>query len=337
MRQIATLPDGDAARAFADYLLTLQIETRLEHEPGGWALWVCDEDRVGQARQELAEFQSNPADRRYRRAARTAAGLRRQETQREESYRRKQDQFRERMADPAAGPRAVTVALIVLSVAVFLAYNLGDLREPVLSWLSIASYEQVDRGGVAYITWARLEEVRHGQVWRLATPMFVHFGPAHLLFNMIMLLYLGGQIEARRGSPRFLLLALVLSVCSNLAQYYLGRTTFQGLRPQLQPSPAFGGMSGVLYGLFGYLWMKSLFEPERRMTISHNVVVILLVCFFLCWSGLLAHLIGPVANVAHTAGLLAGLAIGYAPTLWRSLRERGASGKEARGGRKPPD
>ena len=65
MRQIAILPD-DAARKFADYLLTLKIDTRLESEPAGVAVWVLDEDRVPQARQELQEFTHNPSDARYR-------------------------------------------------------------------------------------------------------------------------------------------------------------------------------------------------------------------------------------------------------------------------------
>src|SRR5271155_160406 len=76
MRQIGTLPDGDTARRLADYLLTLQIETRLDQQPEGWIVWVCDEDRVPQARQQLAEFLNNPADTRFAGAAKAAQQLR---------------------------------------------------------------------------------------------------------------------------------------------------------------------------------------------------------------------------------------------------------------------
>src|SRR5205085_2267948 len=102
MRQIGTLPDGDSARRLADYLLTLRIETRLEPEAGGWALWVCDEDRVAQARQELDEFTRNPHDPRYAGAARTAEALRRKESRAEEAYRRRQVAVRDRFRTPAA-------------------------------------------------------------------------------------------------------------------------------------------------------------------------------------------------------------------------------------------
>ena len=65
MRQIGVLPDAFQARSLADYLLTLRIETQLIQEPTGWAIWVCDEDRVAQARAEFDTFQETPTDGRY--------------------------------------------------------------------------------------------------------------------------------------------------------------------------------------------------------------------------------------------------------------------------------
>src|SRR5258707_4500088 len=89
MRQIGTLPDGDAARRLADYLLTLKIETRLDQQPEGWIVWVCDEDRVPQAREEFAEFARNPTDARFARASRTAHELRLREIEEDEDYRQR--------------------------------------------------------------------------------------------------------------------------------------------------------------------------------------------------------------------------------------------------------
>jgi hypothetical protein len=53
------------------------------------------------------------------------------------------------------------------------------------------------------------------------------------------------------------MILLVLAIGSNLVQYYVGHPSFLNGEFELHPSPLFGGMSGVLYGLFGYLWMKS--------------------------------------------------------------------------------
>ena len=66
MRQIATLPE-EPAEKFIDYLATLSIAARSLPEPGGAAfgVWVCDEDRVDQARQELQQFLGAPGDARY--------------------------------------------------------------------------------------------------------------------------------------------------------------------------------------------------------------------------------------------------------------------------------
>src|SRR5581483_6900626 len=108
MRELGTLPDGDAARRLADYLLTLQIETRLDEQPGGWVVWVCDEDRVPQARQEFAAFAHNPADPRFAGAARAAQELRLREIEEDEDYQQRITEFRERMTEPATHPRTVT-------------------------------------------------------------------------------------------------------------------------------------------------------------------------------------------------------------------------------------
>ncbi len=77
-------------------------------------------------------------------------------------------------------------------------------------------------------------------------------------------------------------------------------------------------MSGVDYGLLGYVWMRARFEPQAGMYLDAFTVSFMLGWLVLCFTGLM----GPVANWAHTVGLVVGMAIGYAPSLWHKLAGR---------------
>lgn len=318
MRQLTTLPNADDARRLADYLLTLKIETRVDHQSEGWAVWVCDEDRLPQARQELEVFTRNPRDPRYTAAVGTAEELRRQEDQEEEQYARRQEQLRRRMSEQPAATRAYpwTLGLIAISILATLTSRWGDLASPVTRELTIESYTPVAQGYIPNRVLAPTEVTR-GQVWRLVTPIFLHFNFLHLAFDLYVLWIFGAAVEMRRGSGRFLLLVLGIAILSNLAEFFLGRTVYEAGRGfLLRPCPVFGGMSGVDYGLFGYIWMKSRFQPELGLFIDPTNVFLMIGWFFLCLFGV----IGNIANVAHAVGFFIGILVGYAPILWRSLR-----------------
>ena len=77
-----------------------------------------------------------------------------------------------------------------------------------------------------------------------------------------------------------------------------------------------GGMSGVLYGLFGYVWMKMTFDPKSGLYVPMSTVAILSIWMFVCMSGVLSMNIG---NWAHGIGLVAGMIIGYSPKLMSDL------------------
>src|SRR5258708_8631081 len=108
MRQIGTLPDAQGARAIANCLASLSIEARLVQSPGGWELWVCDEDKVPRARDEYQAFLHNPADERFRRAE----GVLPTEVPKEAIPRRPEALARRPVAEPR---RPLTVFLIATS------------------------------------------------------------------------------------------------------------------------------------------------------------------------------------------------------------------------------
>lgn len=313
MRQIGTIADENAARALADYLLTLKIETKLDRQAGGWEVWVCDEDQLPRAREELAAFTANPSDTRFTAARRTAEGIRRAEEQADEDYRRRQAAARRQIRTVAAGRMPVTAALIAISVVVGLFTQLGKSNEGLQQQLRIEPYHPVAGNMIEF---KNLSSIRKGQVWRLVTPIFLHFGPLHLLFNMMWMYTLGGLIEARRGPLRYVAIVLLIAVFSNLGEYYLGGVTLEGGRIMLQYHPNFGGMSGVVFGLFGYAWMKMRFEPQLGIGMSQQTFILTLVWLILCFTGL----VGAIANGAHVCGLVTGMALGAAPAAWRRFR-----------------
>lgn len=145
---------------------------------------------------------------------------------------------------------------------------------------------------------AGLPEIAAGEVWRLLTPIFLHFGLPHLVINLAWLWALGEMTERVFGAAALALLVAVVGVFSNLCQFAAG-------------GPAFGGMSGVLYGLLGFLWMQSRFNPAAGARLGNPIVVMMLAWLVLCWSGVLEIFGIRVANTAHATGLGAGLLLGF--------------------------
>ena len=171
--------------------------------------------------------------------------------------------------------------LIAVSTVVSFVSNFGDNHQ-ILYPLLISEYK------------TGLTEVFSGQIWRLITPIFLHLSIYHLAFNMLWLWDLGGAVERLQGGRTFLILVLVSGVLSNLGQH-------------AATGPLFGGMSGVVYTLLGYVWMQGLYNPRFYASLRKPIVIMMLVWFALCWTGLL----GPIANITHTVGLAFGIVWGY--------------------------
>jgi GlpG protein len=323
MRQIGTIPDPRDAQSLADYLLTLGITTKLVESPGGTAVWVHREEKIEQARRELADFQADPQAPKFQGTERAAEALRKKARREEREHRRKSVDLRGRLNVASFWRCPVTYILIWTSIAVGVLTVLGDKFEALRPLLftrfrtveATVTYKQDDGTVVskklAEFQATGLDAIKQGQVWRLITPIFIHFGLLHIVFNMFWLYRLGALIEMRLKPGTLLALALVSAVGSNLAEY--GWQTYRFGPEHIHP---FGGMSGVVYALFGFVWMKSDYDPERGIKLPSNTILWMMGWLFFCMTGA----IGGVANAAHVGGLLVGLVIGLAPYLWDELR-----------------
>ncbi len=284
MRLIGHLKNEAFARTFADYLASLDIRNLVEPDAEGWAVWIYSEDQIESGQKALAAYLQDPTDAKYQLAAKAAALLQRRQQRQEEAAARRlhtRDHIWSR-----SGRAPVTLALIGVCVAVALLDGLNPTSRNVY-WLWFSA----SGGGV-------MEDLRAGQVWRLLTPIFIHFNLMHIFFNMLWLHDLGGQIETRQGTAKLALMVVLLGIGSNIGQYFWAG-----------PGQLFGGMSGVVYALLGYIWMRSRCDPSSGLALSSATVWMMLVWFFLC----LFHIIPDVANGAHGAGLVLGMLWGAAP------------------------
>ena len=300
MRLIGKLKNQKEAQLFGDYLLTRGVKTQIELEEDVWLIWVYDEDLVEQAKEEFEEFQQSPQEKKYGEGAKAASQIRTAERKKLEQLRKLQRPVRQQWSAPAHRRIPVTFWLILLSVIVSLAAMVqsGELKSMSIGnkVAGLVMIENVNQLGLQ--NRVVLHEVRQGQIWRLFTPMFYHFDGFHLLFNMMWLHSLGNMLENRKSRYRFLLMVLFISLCCNVGQF-------------LETGPTFGGMSGVVFGLFGFCWIKMLIDPQSGIAISPINVALMFLWFFICFTGR----VGAIANTAHAVGLGLGIVLGWLNTM----------------------
>lgn len=139
-----------------------------------------------------------------------------------------------------------------------------------------------------------------GEFWRLLTPDILHFSITHIIFNAVMLWFLGSQIEVFDGKGHFIGLFLVSSLAANIPQYLIS-------------GPLFGGLSGVVYGVLGYVWAANQFRP--RFAFPPALMTVAVVWLLIGFTPLTQALLGAsMANAAHLGGLISGLLYGALAT-----------------------
>ena len=284
MRKVADIKIEKDALHFWAFLKRKGIEAAYEKVSDDnhslWEIWVDDEDNVSSALKYLEEFSENPQNEKFLISPRKIKEIDTSPKQKKSNF--KVFNLSEKWHRNNHSTGLLTLSIIIFCIAVFLLSGMGKNTE-VVGVLFIS--ERMDGG---------LTEILSGQFWRIITPVFLHFNYLHIIFNLLWLNNLGSQIEKRKGTKFLLSFLLVTAALSNLTQFLI-------------TGPAFGGMSGVVYGLFGYVWIKSRLDPADGFHIDQTISFIMFGFFFFCFTGLF----GGIANWAHAGGLLTGLAWGY--------------------------
>ncbi|GIN63508.1 putative rhomboid protease YdcA [Robertmurraya siralis] len=133
-----------------------------------------------------------------------------------------------------------------------------------------------------------------GEYWRLVTPIFVHSGIAHMLFNSFSLVLFGPGLERILGKSRFILLYLATGVLANVATLILKPLTYTHV-----------GSSGSIFGLFG-IYLAIVFLRKELMSRQNSQVILTIAVI-----GVIMTFLQPNINItAHIFGLITGFILG---------------------------
>ena len=340
MRSLGNLDSPQQAETFLAYLLVKGIEGHFDVQSGSPEIWVKDEDQLSEALAELAAFRENPTSEKYKAALTKAKSIRKQQA-------KKTKAMQKNIVHVAHGglnkKPHLTMLLIGICGVVGLLTNFGIAPEnaglgdeaiiahktqPVYRWLQFTCVGPPAGEELAfeYLATEKPDDLRlrtasllRGEVWRLFTPMFIHYGPLHIVFNLYMLFSLGSLVERRYSWRRLLMLVLLASAIPNLVQCIVPEAV-QGIVPYFIGGyliTSLGGMSGVVYGVFGYIWVKSIFDPKFGFRMPQSSIVIMMAWLFGCMFAPQLHAVGigifplNVANWAHGIGLLVGMIAAY--------------------------
>jgi membrane associated rhomboid family serine protease len=149
--------------------------------------------------------------------------------------------------------------------------------------------------GVRFL-WDEPTRIWDGELWRLLTTALPHGGLLHLFFNCYALAMLGTVTERAIGSNRYLGLIVLLALGASATQFLV------------QPNPSVG-LSGVVYGLFGFLFALRLYKDYARVVMTDSIMKQFIGWFVLCW--ILTYASNwRIANFAHAGGLAVGWLVG---------------------------
>lgn len=263
MIRLISFNNPRVAQAFVDYMASRDIEIIMMPEgEGQFALWLKQAEHQLEVKAELEVFIRNPQDRKYQAASWQTADSRTQQ------FHYHTPSFFAQIKEKA-GP--FTLIIMLTCVVIYGLLFLGFGQTLFQSLHFPASIEQ---------KW---------QLWRWISHTFLHFSVTHIVFNLLWWWQFGGDIEKKLGSFKLVQLFAVSAALSGAAQYWVEGANF-------------GGLSGVVYALMGYIWVLGWRSPEKGLFIPKTLVV-----FMLGW--LVLGFIQPfmaIANSAHLAGLVTG-------------------------------
>ena len=274
MQPIIGFDQERPARLLADYLSSQGIEAGYQFLSENNSHGVClkDMSQLAQARPMIEAFLTNPNDGKYQQAA----------WQTEHTTSTMAEDKRRLRIDPSLlDIRQIPFTLLVMVVCLFVFFSsMFFVFRDILFLFPIQPFNEL---------------IETNQWWRLIGPVFIHFSVLHLVFNLLGWWVFGSLIEQRMGAITLIVLFLLSGVISNLAQLFVS-------------GPNFGGLSGVVYAVLGFVWWIGLLRPKWGLFLPQSIVGGMLIWLVL---GYMDVLWVSMANTAHTVGLLTGCGLAW--------------------------
>lgn len=310
MRLIGTLEGRQRTEVFVAYLYSQKMRTVVEPQQGAtdvWEVWVCDEDSVPAAKSEYDQFRVATDLTKYEESRRKAEAALKEEQQRKIAAAKNLHKLpRSGVASSGFWPPPITLTLIILAALVSLLTNFGHpennnrlgnmIMDEMLffapSYVNTEAAQESSTIDPAYY-------LKKGDIWRVFTPIFIHLNELHLLFNLLTVIPLGRMVEKMEKGWRYGIFILLAAALPNLLQGLTPREYFGSLQ--------FGGLSGIAFALFGFVWVKTTLQPSIGVYFPTSTVAIMLIWLVLGFTGQ----VGNIANLVHLGGLIVGLVSGW--------------------------
>jgi membrane associated rhomboid family serine protease len=178
---------------------------------------------------------------------------------------------------------------------------------PAVKWIIIANTVMflatlIYRPLVEYLGLSPQAVLEQQWIWQPATYMFLHGGPAHILFNMLGIWMFGVELERLWGTRFFAKYYAITGVGAGLTVIAVGLLPFAATAHTYEAITI--GASGALFGL---LLAFAYYYPDRPILMF--LLFPVPAKYFVMIIGAMAFLSAPgsqVSEAAHLGGLLVG-------------------------------
>jgi len=178
----------------------------------------------------------------------------------------------------------------------WITWILISINIAVYGIMIVGGVDAFDPEAIDLVTWQGLfgPKFLEGETWRLITPVFVHGGILHLLFNMLALFNIGKLLEMVFGRGKYLTVYLFAGIAGNFAGLWT------------HPGTVGVGASGAIFGIYGafvvylLLYRASLPKQIQKSLLNNSAA-------FVVYNIAFGFTSTQIDNAAHLAGLTGGI------------------------------